>query len=75
MSIENLINNVKSGDVQSSNNSFNSIMADKINSALDTERKQVASKMYGVEEDPEMETETEIETKAETEVETEGETV
>ena len=68
MSIEDLISNVKSGDVQSSNNSFNSIMADKINSALDTERQQVASKMYG-------EIETEIETEAEeVEVETQGET-
>lgn len=70
MSIEDLINNVKSGDVQSSNNSFNSIMANKINAALDTERRQVASKMYGEEE-----IETEIEAEAETEVETQGETV
>ena len=70
MRIEGLINNVKSGDVQSSNNSFNSIMANKINAALDTERRQVASKMYGEEE-----IETEIEAEAETEVETQGETV
>lgn len=53
MSIKGLINNVKSGDVQSSNNSFNSIMADKINTALDAERQNVASKMYGVEEEEE----------------------
>ena len=55
MSIKGLINNVKSGDVQSSNNSFNSIMADKINTALDAERQNVASKMYGVEEEEEEE--------------------
>jgi hypothetical protein len=47
MSIEDLINNVKAGDAQSSNNSFNSLMADKINTALDVKRQETAAAMYG----------------------------
>ncbi|HJO28747.1 MAG TPA: hypothetical protein QF708_05035 [Candidatus Poseidoniia archaeon] len=49
MSIDELISNVKKGDAQSSNNSFNSIMADKINSALDSKKQDVAQKLYGEE--------------------------
>jgi hypothetical protein len=58
MNIEDLIDNVKSGDAQSSNNTFNSIMADKINAALDIEKQLIASKMYGSEEEPETEIDT-----------------
>jgi hypothetical protein len=67
MSISDLINNISQGDVATSNNEFNSIMADKMNAALDLERQNVASTMYGSEEEPvaevepEMEMETEIE--------------
>jgi|TARA_B100000929_G_C15216666_1_gene321157 hypothetical protein len=47
MSTRNLIDNIKKGDAQKSNNVFNSIMHDKILNALDTHKQEVASKMYG----------------------------
>jgi hypothetical protein len=49
MNTENLINNISSGDAQSSNNTFNSVMADKMNAALDIRKQEVASSMYGME--------------------------
>jgi uncharacterized membrane-anchored protein len=61
MSIQDLINNVKSGDVQSSNNSFNSIMADKINAALDTQKQDVASRLFGSDTEVESEVEADVE--------------
>ena len=51
MSTRNLINNIKKGDAQKSNNVFNSIMQDKILNALDTHKQEVASKMYGASSD------------------------
>jgi len=51
MSTRNLIDNIKKGDAQKSNNVFNSIMQDKIISALDTHKQEVASKMYGASND------------------------
>jgi len=51
MSTRNLIDNIKKGDAQKSNNVFNSIMHDKIISALDTHKQEVASKMYGASDD------------------------
>jgi hypothetical protein len=51
MSTRNLIDNIKKGDAQKSNNVFNSIMQDKIISALDTHKQEVASKMYGASSD------------------------
>ena len=53
-----LINNIKLGDAQASNNTFNSIMQDKLLSALDTHKQVVASKMYGASNDTPVETET-----------------
>lgn len=50
MSTQELIDNIKSGDAQSSNNTFNSIMSDKINAALDTKKSEIASTMYGAPE-------------------------
>lgn len=50
MSTQELIDNIKSGDAQSSNNTFNSIMGDKINAALDTRKSEIASTMYGAAE-------------------------
>ena len=47
MTTKTLIDNIKQGDAQKSNNTFNSLMQDKILSALDTHKKEVASKMYG----------------------------
>ena len=64
MSTRELIDNIKSGDAQSSNNTFNSIMHDKLIDALDNHKQEVASKMYGASDDtpaveePAMETET-----------------
>ena len=51
MSTSKLIDNIKKGDAQKSNNTFNSIMKDKIISALDTHKQEVASKMYGASND------------------------
>jgi hypothetical protein len=50
MNINSLIDNVKKGDVQGSNNAFNSIMANKINGALDAHKKDIAGAMYGTPE-------------------------
>ncbi len=64
MSTRDLIDNIKSGDAQASNNTFNSIMHDKLIDALDNHKQEVASKMYGASDDtpaaeePAMETET-----------------
>ena len=64
MSTRELIDNIKTGDAQQSNNTFNSIMQDKILSALDNHKQEVASKMYGASDDapaaeePAVETET-----------------
>ena len=70
MSTKDLIDNIKTGDAQSSNNTFNSIMHDKLIDALDNHKQEVASKMYGASDDaPAVE-----EPAAETEVET-GEVV
>jgi len=51
MSTSKLIDNIKKGDAQKSNNTFNSIMKDKIISALDMHKQEVASKMYGASND------------------------
>ena len=51
MSTRNLIDNIKKGDAQKSNNVFNSIMQDKLIDALDTHKQEVASKMYGASDD------------------------
>ena len=64
MTTRELIDNIKTGDAQQSNNTFNSIMQDKIISALDNHKQEVASKMYGASndapsvEEPAVETET-----------------
>ena len=47
MTTRELIDNIKTGDAQTSNNTFNSIMQDKLISALDSHKQEVASKMYG----------------------------
>ena len=51
MSTKELIDNIKKGDAMKSNNTFNSIMQDKILDALDTHKTEVASKMYGASND------------------------
>lgn len=51
MSTRTLIDNIKTGDAQKSNNTFNSIMQDKILSALNNHKQEVASKMYGATND------------------------
>jgi|TARA_B110000908_G_C9977296_1_gene323888 hypothetical protein len=69
MTTRNLIDNIKTGDAQTSNNTFNSIMHDKLINALDNHKQEVASKMYGASDDaPAVE-----EPAAETEVEVTGE--
>lgn len=50
MSIEDLINNVKVGDAAKSNNTFNNVMATKMNAALDAKKQEIAQSMYGVQE-------------------------
>ena len=47
MTTRELIDNIKQGDAQKSNNTFNSLMQDKLISALDSHKQEVASKMYG----------------------------
>ena len=51
MSTRTLIDNIKKGDAQKSNNTFNSMMQDKLMSALDSHKQVVASKMYGASND------------------------
>lgn len=51
MDTNDLINNIKGGDVAKSNNIFNSIMADKINDALDAKKQEIAGSMYGAEDE------------------------
>lgn len=43
MSVENLIDNVKSGNNVEASKQFNSIMADKLSAALDAKKIEVAS--------------------------------
>ena len=58
MSTRTLIDNIKTGDAQKSNNTFNSIMHDKIIDALDNHKQEVASKLYGASNDTPTEGET-----------------
>jgi hypothetical protein len=50
MQITDLIDNIQKGDAQTSNNTFNSLMADKINSALNDRKQEIASSMYSTPE-------------------------
>lgn len=59
MNTSTLIDNIKKGDAQKSNNTFNSIMQDKLLSALDSHKQVVASKMYGASSDTAVEDEAE----------------
>ena len=60
MTTRELIDNIKTGDAQTSNNTFNSIMQDKLISALDSHKQEVASKMYGASNDTPAEVEPEV---------------
>ena len=51
MNIEDLINNIQTHDYANANPIVSSILADKMNSALDAERIKVASSMFGEEPD------------------------
>jgi hypothetical protein len=51
MNIEDLINNIQTHDYANANPIVSSILADKMNSALDAERIKVASTMFGEEPD------------------------
>ena len=62
MSTKELIDNIKKGDAMKSNNTFNSIMQDKILGALDTHKTEVASKMYGASNDTPVAEEPAVET-------------
>ena len=62
MSTKELIDNIKKGDAMKSNNTFNSIMQDKILDALDTHKTEVASKMYGASNDTPVAEEPAVET-------------
>ena len=68
MSTRDLIDNIKKGDAMKSNNTFNSIMHDKLIDALDTHKQEVASKLYGATNDAPVAEEPAVETP-------EGETV
>ena len=50
MDINNLIDAIQKGDVQDSNNNFNSLRNDKINVALDTHKQEIAGQLYGTAE-------------------------
>ena len=65
MSTNKLIDNIKKGDAQKSNNTFNSIMHDKILDALDSHKQEVASKMYGASNDTSAVEEPAVETEGE----------
>jgi hypothetical protein len=62
MSTKDLIDNIKKGDAQKSNNMFNSIMHDKIIDALDNHKQEVASKLYGASNDTPVAEEPAVET-------------
>ena len=62
MSTRDLIDNIKKGDAMKSNNTFNSIMQDKILDALDTHKQEVASKLYGATNDAPVAEEPAVET-------------
>ena len=62
MSTRDLIDNIKKGDAQKSNNTFNSIMHDKIIDALDTHKQDVASILYGASNDSPVAEEPAVET-------------
>lgn len=51
--IETLINNISDENYSQANNAFNSLIADRLNSALDQERISVASQMFGNSDDEE----------------------
>ena len=65
MSTKELIDNIKKGDAMKSNNTFNSIMHDKILDALDSHKQEVASKMYGASNDTSAVEEPAVETEGE----------
>ena len=65
MSTKELIDNIKKGDAMKSNNTFNSIMHDKILDALDSHKQEVASKMYGASNDTPAVEEPAVETEGE----------
>ena len=62
MSTRDLIDNIKKGDAEKSNNMFNLIMHDQILDALDTHKQEVASKMYGASDDTPVAEEPAVET-------------
>ena len=47
MEIGDLINAIQAGDVQDSNNAFNELMGDRINTTLDAHKQNIAGQMYG----------------------------
>lgn len=47
MEIKDLIDAVQRGDAQDSNNAFNKLMSNKINSELDTHKRDIAGQMIG----------------------------
>jgi hypothetical protein len=53
--INDIIAAVASNNMVDANNVFNSLMQDKINSALDDAKIQMAQSMFGHEEEPEIE--------------------
>ena len=61
METRDLINALNAGDNIEAGNVFNSLMADKINSAMDDRKVQIAQSMMGGEEQLEMDLESEEE--------------
>jgi len=58
MNVNDLIDSIKKGDVANSNNRFNSVMADKMNAALDVHKQEIAGSVFGtVDVEPEQVTE------------------
>ena len=52
MSTRDLVDALISGDSIAIDNTFNTVMSDKISNALDSYRVQVAQNMFGVQEEP-----------------------
>ena len=47
MEIMDLIDEIGKGDAQASNNAFNELMSDRMNTALNSQKQEIAGSLYG----------------------------
>jgi len=66
--VNDLINYVGSGEMSNASVTFNDIMADKFNAALDAKKVELANSMAGVEAEDEYEADDEVEVENDDEV-------